>query len=106
MMTLSDFKTILASTEYPVAYLAFPASDAPEMPFIVYEDTGSDNFGADNKVWVSGRRIQVDLFCKHKSLTSESLLESTFDSNDIYWDRVTEWDDNEAFYRTTYEVVI
>lgn len=105
-MTIASFKTLLATTTYPVAYLAFPASAAPEMPFIVYQDTGSDNFGADNRVWASGRRIQVDLFCKQKSLTSESLLETLFDNNDIYWNRVTEWDNDEAFYRTTYEVVI
>lgn len=106
MITLSEFKTILASTEYPVAYLAFPASIAPEMPFIIYQELGSDNFGADNKVWASGRRIQIDLFTQHKNTAAESLLESKLDNNDIYWDRMAEFSDDEECYRITYEVVI
>lgn len=105
-MTLAELKTVLATTRLPVAYLAFPASQAPEMPFIVYQETGSDNFGADNIVWFSGMRIQVDLLCKKKSRTTEELLESTFTENGIFWERVVEFDDNEDHYRTTYELVI
>ena len=105
-MTLAQLKTVLAETRLPVAYLAFPAPQAPEMPFIVYQETGSDNFGADNIVWFSGMRIQIDLMCKKKSRTTEELLESTLTGNGIFWERVVEFDDNEDYYRTTYELVI
>lgn len=105
-MTLAQLKTVLAGTNLPVAYLAFPASQAPEMPFIVYQETGSDNFGADNIVWFSGMRIQIDLMCKKKSRATEELLESTLTGSGIFWERVVEFDDNEDYYRTTYEIVI
>lgn len=105
-MTLEDFRTILAETNLPVAYLAFPADEAPAMPFIVYQETGSDNFGADNKVWHSAMRIQVDLLTSKKNRSTEILLENALDNADIFWERIVEFDDDEDCYRTTYEVEI
>ena len=105
-MTLEELNTVLAGTELPVAYLAFPADQAPEMPFIVFQETGSDNFGADNIVWASAMRVQVDLFTKLKDRTKEELLETTLTSAGIYWDRTPEYDKDEACYRVTYEIEI
>lgn len=105
-MTLDELNTALATTKLPVAYLAFPAKKAPEMPFIVYQETGSDNFGADNIVYHSAMRIQVDLLCKLRSRTTEELLEKALTDNGIFWERVVDFDDDEDFYRVTYECEI
>lgn len=105
-MTLAELGLILKTTDLPVAYLAFDASEAPTMPFIVFQETGSDNFGADNIVWFSGTRVQVDLLCIRRSRSTEELLENALTNNGIYWERVVDFDDNENYYRSTYEIVI
>ena len=105
-MTLEELNTLLRTTDLPVAYLAFPADDAPQMPFLVYQETGSHNFGADNKVWHSAMRIQIDLFTSRKDRTTEELLEGILTEADIFWERIVEFDDDEDFYRATYEVEI
>lgn len=105
-MTLEELNTVLAATELPVAYLAFPADHAPEMPFIVYQETGSNNFGADNRVYFSGMRIQIDLLTKKKDRATEELLEGILTDAEIYWERVPEFDEDEACYRVTYEIEI
>ena len=105
-MTLAELYTVLQSTELPVAYKAFPGPVAPVMPFIIYQDTRSHNFGADNKVWFSGTVVQIDLMCSLKNRETEKLLENTLNDAGIYWERVAEFDDNEDYYRTTYEVEI
>ncbi len=105
-MTLQDLGTVLATTNLPVAYLAFPADEAPAMPFIVYQETGSDNFGADNIVWFSGMRVQIDLLTKRKDRTTEELVETTLTGAGLFWERVPEFDQDEACYRITYEVEI
>lgn len=105
-MTIAELGQILQTTGLQVAYLAFDASEAPAMPFIVYQETGSNNFGADNIVWFSGTRIQIDLLCVRKSRSTEELLETALTNNGIFWERVVVFDDNEDYYRSTYEVEI
>ena len=105
-MTLAELKTVLSGTGLPVAYLAFPADDPPAMPFVVYQEIGSDNFGADNKVWVSHMRIQIDLLCQSKNRITEGLVENALDNADIYWERESSFDDEEDYYRTMYYVEI
>ena len=105
-MTLDGLATILETTGLPVTYLAFPPEEAPEMPFIVYQDTGSNNFGADNKVYFSATRVQVDLLTAEKDRTTEQTLEGVFDTNGIFWERTIDFDEDESNYRVTYEIEI
>lgn len=105
-MTLEQLKEILESTDLPVAYLAFPADQPAPMPFIVYQETGSRNMGADNKVWFSAMRVQIDLLTRRKDRATEMLLESTLSNADIFWERVPDYDSDNDYYRVTYEIEI
>lgn len=105
-MTLKEFYTVLASTGLPVAYLAFPANKCPEMPFLTYQETGSNNFGADGKVYKRVKQLQVDLFSKNKNLAAEEALENALDAAEIFWQKMQTIDDNESCQRYTYEVEV
>lgn len=105
-MTLENLYQILAGTNLPTAYLAFPEDSDVSMPFIVYQEVGSDNFGADNIVWHSATKIQVDLMTQKKDRALEELLESVFNANGIYWERVPDYDEGNDYYRITYEIEI
>lgn len=105
-MTLNEFNQLLQTTGFPVAYLAFPADEPAPMPFIVYQEVGSDNFGADNIVWNSAMRIQIDLLTAKKSRTMEETLEAVLTNAGIYWDRESGYDDGEDYFRTTYDIEI
>jgi len=105
-MTLAEFHTLLTTTQLPVAYLAFPADQCAEMPFIVYQETGSNNFGADNTVYFSARHIQIDLLSKKRDVDLETILESVLTNAGIFWERVLEFDSNEDYFRVMYEVEI
>ena len=53
-MKLSELKTILEATGFPVAYSHFAETEnepLPQSPFIVYLAVFSSNFLADNKVY-------------------------------------------------------
>lgn len=105
-MTLAEFNIILKSTNLPVAYLAFNAKDCPDMPFITYQETGSNNFGADGKVYQPIKQIQVDLFTKNKNITAETKLETALNDAGFFWQKVQTVDDDEACQRYTYEVEV
>lgn len=105
-MTLAELYTVLSGTGLPVAYLAFPADNPPDLPFIVYQETGSHNLGADNIVWHSASRIQIDLLTKTKSRATEQLLENALNNVGIYWERESSYDSDEIVYRMSYMIEI
>ena len=105
-MKLKKIKDVLESTELPVAYDAFPVDEAPELPFIVYREIGTDNFGADNKVWAVFLRIRVDLLVERRNSIIESKIEKAFDDNDIFWERQPVFESDEHYTRITYEIEV
>ena len=105
-MTQETFGGILAESGYPVAYLAFPADTCPEMPFITFQEIGSNNVSADGRVWQRVRIYQVDLFTRYKDPTAENALESAFDNNDLFWNKVQTLEETEACQRYTYTLEV
>lgn len=101
-MTLKEFKEMLDTSNMPVAYLAFPADNCPEMPFVVYQEVGSNNVSADGVVFKRVRSMQVDLFTAGKDTDAEDALEGAFDAAGIFWNKYQTLDDNEACQRYTY----
>ncbi len=105
-MTLAEFNTLLATTGYDVAYEHFPETEVPTMPFICYAETGSDNFGADGIVYQPIKVLQVQLFTKTKDTVAEGKLENVFEASRIYWEKESEYNENELCYRVIYNIEI
>ena len=105
-MTQKDFGDILAVSGYPVAYLAFPANECPQMPFVVFQETGSNNVGADGIVYKKVKVYQVDLLTADKDETAEAALEAAFEQAGIFWNKYQTIDDNEACQRYTYTIEV
>lgn len=105
-MTLSELKEILERTELPVCYNAFPVGDAPALPFIVYIETGSNNFGADNKVFYKSKQIAVELYTATKSASTEELVESVLDGADIFYLKQETYLDDEKCYEVIYTMEV
>ena len=103
-MMQKEFGDILAASGYPVAYLAFPADNCPSMPFVVIQETGSNNFSADGVVFQKVKRYQVDLFTEGKDETAEEALENAL--SDFFWNKYQTVEDNEACQRYTYEIEV
>lgn len=103
-MTQKEFGDILATSGYPVAYLAFPADNCPSMPFITFQETGSNNVSADGVVYQKVKRYQVDLFTEGKDETAEEALENAL--SDFFWNKYQTVEDTEACQRYTYEIEV
>lgn len=103
-MTLKEFGDVLATSGLPVTYLAFPADACPSMPFVTFQETGSNNFGADGHVYQRIRSMQVDLFTEGKDEAAEMALENAL--SDYFWNKYQTVDDTEDCQRYTYEIEI
>ena len=106
-MTLTELKAVLESAmPDKVTYRAWPVNEAPQLPYICYFATGSDNFGADNIVYHSATPVRIELYEETKNLTTEGTFESALTSAGIYWDRDETYLDDERCYLIIYEVTI
>lgn len=108
-MTLADLYTMLNSIEGftgKVAYRAFPKGHAPKLPYICYLATQTNNFGADNKVYMVIQNVDIELYTVNKDPASEALVESALNSNNIVWEKYEDYLDDEQIYMITYEISI
>ena len=74
-MELTTVKKMLDQTGLPVTYRAWPAGEAPALPYICYLVNNSNNFFADGKVYEKIQRIQIELYTEFKSPEIEELVD-------------------------------
>lgn len=104
-MKLSEFKNILDTTKYPVAYTKF--DETPKLPYIVYYCSNPVCLYADGGIYYSSERVVVELYTNKKDISTESLLEKTLLDADIVYDKTGEgYNDAEKLYQIIYEMEI
>ena len=104
-MTLNEMKALLSAV-YPTAYWSFPEKKAPAMPYLVFFETSSANFAADNKVFHRRTNISVELMTKTKDETAEKAVEAAFDAAEIYWEKTETTLDDEDAYEVIYTLEV
>lgn len=106
-MTIELIKTILEGVTGftdKVAYLAFPENQAPMLPFICFYSPSETHFSADGIVYHAVPDIIVELYAKDRDFTSESLIESAFTANGLYYEKESTYLEDEKCYETIYSL--
>lgn len=86
-MTLEELKSRCENNNIQYAYGVF--KEPVEPPFLVCTMTGTDNFMADNKVYVKDYPVQLEYIFKNKDLSLEAIIEDTI-LGDIAWNKTEE----------------
>lgn len=108
-MTLKDIAVMLEGVnglDGKVAYRAFPANQAPPLPFVCYMDTETQNFFADNKVYQIVQGIDIELYSAIKDISIETSVEEALSSNNITWNKYETYIPDEKMYETVYSITI
>lgn len=103
-MTLTELASLLSTLNIPVAYSHFKTAQTP--PFIAYIDTGSDNFGADNKVYAEITNVDIELYTTTVNRNLENQIKQLLSDNDLYYNYSRTYIETEKIYKITYEVFI
>ena len=96
----------ISGFEGKVAYRSFPKKEAPNLPFICYLETGSDNFDADNYAYFKVKEVAIELYSKEKDLASEEAIEKKLDEIGIPFDKDETYITSEQCYETIYTVEV
>ena len=108
-MTKADLYTALTGITgfaKKVAYRFFPEGEAPALPSITFLGTYSNNFVADNKVYLPGTHIQIELYTATIDETSEGLVESCLNGLGLPYTKTENWLTDESCYQILYEIEI
>lgn len=89
-----------------VAYRAFAEAAAPDLPYITYLETGSDNMAADNSVFHKQTEVDIELYTLTKSPDTEELVEAALNSAELYWEKTEDYLESEACYMIVYSITI
>ena len=108
-MSLNELATLLQSIpEFSgkVAYDEFPDGEAPEMPYIVYLETGEKNLIADNTVIYRQIIVDIELYTALKDPQLEKTVEDALSTAELIWIKDEDRLDSERCYMITYTVAI
>lgn len=107
-MTLSEFQSILESTQLPVAYRCFTEDEITKqnikLPFIVWVNDSDNNFSADNAVHFSSHNIRVELYEKYRDATTETKVENALAN--FYYKKDIVYIDTEKCFEVIYNLNI
>ena len=93
---------ILSEMDIPYAYDHFAEGESPGPPFICYLVPGTDNFGADGKVWLKVIQVHLELYTDIKNPEMEQKVEAVLDEHGIFSDRTEVWIESEKLYEVLY----
>ena len=106
-MTLSGLYTVLNSIEAftnKVTYRAFPVGDAPDLPFICYMATDTNNLAADCKVYQVVQDVDIELYTETKDVVAEQMVENALNDAMIPWEKSEDYLEDQQCFMITYEV--
>ena len=99
---MEELLQILEEIGLPFAYHHFAEGESPEPPFVVYLFPGSNNFGADGKVYYKIQEVHLELYTDLKDLNLEQSVEDVLDEHGIFYNKTETWIESEKLYEVLY----
>ncbi|ARW38102.1 MULTISPECIES: hypothetical protein [Bacillus] len=106
-ISLSELHKRLKTTGIPVSYSHFKVSDgkqAPPPPYILYFETETFGFYADNKAFKKIRAVEIELYTVSKDLEKEELIEKLLEDANLSYQPSETFIEAQQVFRRTYEV--
>ena len=105
-MNYEDIVEMLEESGLPVSYDHFAEGESPEPPFICFLFPGSDNFSADNVVYLKIQNLNIELYTDEKSPELEEKIEGILSSHELFWNKSEVWIETEKMYEVLYQMAV
>lgn len=76
---------MLKPLNIPVGYFVNPSPGT--VPFLVYYGAGSNNFGADDRVYTKDENWNIELYVTKKDVALEEQIEKILDDAELVWEK-------------------
>lgn len=105
-MRSSEVADMIRESGIPTTYLQYPNRAVPLPPYTVYYFPNSDNFSADDTVYVGIEALNIELYTTTKSFAAEEQIERVLENHGIFWNKTEAYLDSEHLYEVLYEMEI
>ena len=105
-MKHEEVMQMLAETKSPFAYDHFAEGEAPDPPFICFLSPGSENFAADDVVYMEFSNLSIELYTDEKDPKLEDSVEAVLNSHEIFWNKSEVWIETEKLYEVLYQMTV
>jgi len=105
-MTHDEVMAMLDSMGISYAYDHFAEGESPDPPFICFLYPRSDNFGADNIVYLSSNELDIEVYTDYKDPELEEKIEEILTENELYYEKSEVWIESEKLYEVLYTVTV
>ena len=103
-MTLTEVRDMLAETGISFTYHHW--ENPPGLPYGVYLDPYSNNFAADDIVYLPVTHVQIELYADEKDPEAEASIESALTAHGIYYEKECTYIPDQRLYETIYEIEV
>jgi hypothetical protein len=67
---------------------------------------GSENFAADDVVYMEFSNLSIELYADEKDLELEDRVEAVLNAHEIFWNKSEVWIESEKLYEVLYQMTV
>lgn len=105
-MSYEEINEMMLEMGLPFAYHHFAEGESPKPPFLIFLSPGENTFGADNLMYHSFKKLDIELYTDEKSPETEERVEEVLLRHNIYYTKTEVWIESEGLYEMLYEMEV
>lgn len=105
-MTYEEINEMMQEVGLPFAYHHFAEGESPNPPFLLFLSPGEHTFGADNLMYHSFKKLDIELYTDEKSPETEESVEEILRQHHIFYNKSEVWIESEKLYEVLYETEV
>ena len=106
VMTYEQIAEMMEEMGLPFAYHHFAEGESPAPPFLLFLSPGENTFSADNQMYFSFKKLDIELYTDIKNPELEKQIEQVLKRHKIYYTKSEVWIESEKLYEVLYETEV
>lgn len=105
-MNYEEINELMLEMGLPFAYHHFAEGESPKPPFLIFLSLGENTFSADNRMYFSFKKLNIELYTDEKSPETETEIEAVLRHHHIFYNKTETWIESEKLYEILYELEV
>ncbi|MDE5936197.1 MAG: hypothetical protein K2G83_02185 [Ruminococcus sp.] len=105
-MNYEEINEMMLEMGLPFAYHHFAEGESPKPPFLIFLSPGENTFSADNLMYHSFKKLDIELYTDEKSPETEERVEEVLLHHNLYYTKTEVWIESERLYEVLYQLEV
>lgn len=105
-MSYEEINEMMLEIGLPFAYHHFSEGESPRPPFLIFLSPGENTFSADNIMYHSFKKLDIELYTDEKSPDTEAEIEVVLRHHQLFYNKTEIWIESEELYVILYELEV